>query len=306
MIELRQFRQFVAVAEEMSFRRAAERLHMAQPPLTAAIRRIEAELGVVLIERSNRIERLTAAGNVFLVEARRAVAQSERAMEQARRVGRGLAGTLRVVFVATAAHDLLPGIVRAFRTRHADVALDLQEATTAQQAAALQDDRADVGLAAMPLPEGADLETVSLRKGSLMAALPADHACASHRKMRLADLSHEAWILFPPSFGPGLHRRIVTGCAQAGFTPGVVQQAVQMETIVSLVAAGLGVSLVPPALAQAGRRGVRFVELQGPGTPIRYELGLAYARRSPLVDAFSWPRPGRPLRGARGRRPPHR
>lgn len=286
MIELRQFRQFVAVAEEMNFRRAAERLHMAQPPLTAAIRRIEAELGVELIERSNRIERLTAAGGVFLIEARRALAQSERAMEQARRAGLGLAGTLRVTFVATAAHDLLPAMVRAFRIRHGDVALDLQEATTAQQAAALQDDRADVGLAALPLPEGAALETVSLRKTCLMAALPRDHARASRKKLRLADLSDEPWILFPPSLGPGLHRRIVTACAQAGFTPGVVQQAVQMDTIVSLVAAGLGVSLVPPALAEAGRRGVRFAALEGPGTPIRYELGLAYARRSPLVDAF--------------------
>jgi len=286
MIELRQFRQFVAVAEEMNFRRAAERLHMAQPPLTAAIRRIEAELGVMLIERSNRIERLTVAGGVFLVEARHAIAQSERAIEQARRAGQGLAGNLRVVFVATAASDLLPRIVRAFRIRHRDVALDLQEATTAQQAAALRDDRADVGLAALPLPEGGALKTVSLRKTCLVAALPRDHARASHKKVRLADLADEPWILFPPSLGPGLHRRIVTACARAGFTPGVVQQAVQMDTIVSLVAAGLGVSLVPPALAEAGRRGVRFIEIQGRGTPVRYELGLAYARRSPLVDAF--------------------
>ncbi len=286
MIELRQFRQFVAVAEEMNFRRAAERLHMAQPPLTAAIRRIEAELGVMLIERSNRIERLTSAGDVFLIEARRAIAQSERAIELAKRAGHGLAGTLRVAFVATAAHDLLPGIVRAFRAQHGDVALDLQEATTAQQAAALRDDRADVGLAALPLPEGSALKTVSLRKTRLMAAVPRDHACASRKKLRLADLAQEPWILFPPSLGPGLHRRIVTACAQAGFTPTVVQQAVQMDTIVSLVAAGLGVSLVPPALAEAGRRGVRFVELQGRGTPVRYELGLAYARRSSLVDAF--------------------
>lgn len=286
MIELRQFRQFVAVAEEMNFRRAAERLHMAQPPLTAAIRRIEAELGVMLIERSNRIERLTAAGGVFLIEARRAIAQSERAIELAKRAGHGLAGTLRVAFVATAAHDLLPGIVRAFRAQHGDVALDLQEATTAQQAAALRDDRADVGLAALPLPEGVALKTVSLRKTGLMAAVPRDHAYASRKKLRLADLAHEPWILFPPSLGPGLHRRIVTACAQAGFAPAVVQQAVQMDTIVSLVASGLGVSLVPPALAEVGRRGVRFVELQGRGTPVRYELGLAYARRSPLVDAF--------------------
>lgn len=286
MIDLRQYRQFVAVAEEMNFRRAAERLHMAQPPLTAAIRRVEAELGVALIERTNRVERLTSAGEVFLLEARRVLAQSERAIEQARRAGEGLAGSLRITFLATAAHEMLPAIVRRFRARHGDVSLELQEATTAQQAAALVDDRADVGLVALPLPEWASLTTVSLRRAALVAALPQQHPLVSRAKLGLADLAREAWILFPPALGPGLHRRVVAACARAGFVPNVVQQAVQMDTIVSLVAAGLGVSVVPPALAEAGRRGVRFRPLQGRGAPIRYELGIVYAQASPLVDSF--------------------
>lgn len=286
MIELRQYRQFVAVAEEMNFHRAARRLHMAQPPLTAAIRRIEALLGVSLMERTNRIERLTAAGEAFLLEARRVLAQSERAIEQARRAHRGLAGTLRLTFVATTAHELLPAVVRSFRSSHPDVALELQEATTAQQAAALRDDRADIGLVALPLPEWASLQTVSMGKAALMAALPRDHGLASRARVTLSELGQEPWILFPPSLGPGLHRRIIAACARAGFVPNVVQEAVQMATIVSLVAAGLGVSAVPPALAATGRRGAIFVPLQGRGTPIAYELGLAYARRPPLVEAF--------------------
>jgi DNA-binding transcriptional LysR family regulator len=280
------YRQFVAVAEEMNSRRAAERLHMAQPPLTAAIRRIESELGVSLIERTNRVERLTPAGEVFLLEARRVLAQSERAVEQARRAGQGLAGALRVTFVATAAHELLPAIVRAFRARHGDVSLELQEATTAQQAAALRDDRADIGLVALPVPEWASLTAIGLRRTALVAVLPQEHRLASSARLGLADLVGEAWILFPPALGPGLHRRIVAACSRAGFAPNVVQQAVQMDTIASLVAAGLGVSVAPPALAEAGRPGVRFRPLHGRGTPIRYELGIAYARRSPLVDAF--------------------
>lgn len=286
MIDLRQYRQFVAVAEEMNFRRAAERLHMAQPPLTAAIRRLEAELGVALLERTNRVERLTPAGEVFLLEARRVLAQSERAIEQARRAGEGLAGSLRITFVATAAHAMLPRIVRGFRARHGDVSLELQEATTAQQAAALIDDRADIGLVALPLPDWASLTVVGLRQTALVAALPQEHRLASRAKLGLADLAREPWILFPPALGPGLHRRIVAACAKAGFAPNVVQQAVQMDTIVSLVAAGLGVSVVPPALAEAGRPGVRFRPLHGRGAPIRYELALAFARASPLVDSF--------------------
>lgn len=286
MIELRQYRQFVAVAEEMNFHRAARRLRMAQPPLTAAIRRIEAALGVRLMERTNRIERLTPAGEAFLLEARRVLAQGERAIEQARRAARGLAGTLRLTFVATTAHELLPAAVRSFRASHPDVALELQEATTAQQAAALRDDRADIGMVALPLPEWASLQTVGLGRAALMAALPRDHALASQARVALGALAREPWILFPSSLGPGLHRRIAAACARAGFVPDVVQEAVQMETIVSLVAAGLGVSAVPPALAATGRPGVVFLPLEGRGTPIAYELGLAYARRSPLVEAF--------------------
>jgi DNA-binding transcriptional LysR family regulator len=273
MIELRQFRQFVAVAEELSFRRAAERLHMAQPPLTAAIRRIEEELGQVLIERSNRVERLTPAGEVFLIEARRA--------------GQGLTGSLRVTFVASAARDLLPSILRAFRARHADVALELHEATTAQQVTALREDRADIGIVVVPLPEAAQLTVARLRREELLVALPRRHRLASRQVLRLADLASESWILFPAGFGPGLHARIVDACRVAGFSPRVTQEAVQMETIVSLVAAGMGVSLVPPAMAKPRRSDVRFVRVTGAGSPVRYELALAYARPSPLVEAFA-------------------
>lgn len=286
MIDLRQFRQFVAVAEELSFRKAAERLHMAQPPLTAAIRRIEEELGQVLIERSNRVERLTPAGEVFLIEARRLLAQSQRAVDMARRAGQGLTGSLRVTFVASAARDLLPSILRTFRARHADVALDLHEATTAQQVVALREDRADIGIVVVPLPGATRLSLAPLRREELLAVLPRRHRLASRRALRLADLASESWILFPAGFGPGLYARIVDACREAGFSPRVAQEAVQMETIVNLVAAGMGVSLVPPAMAKPLRSDVRFVRLTGTGTPVRYELALAYSRPSPLIEAF--------------------
>lgn len=127
MIELRQFRQFIAVAEELSFRRAAERLNMAQPPLTTTIKRIEDEVGTTLIERTNRIGRLTEAGHVFLDEARKTVNQAERAMLAAKRAGAGLTGTLRITFVASAAREILPSILLRFREHYPAVRLELRK-----------------------------------------------------------------------------------------------------------------------------------------------------------------------------------
>ncbi|MDC7785576.1 LysR family transcriptional regulator [Rhodoplanes sp. TEM] len=286
MIELRQFRQFVAVAEELSFRRAAERLHMAQPPLTASIRKLETELGTTLLERTNRVERLTPAGRVFLEEARRALAQAERAIRDARRAGEGLIGSLRLTFVASSAHSLLPQLIRSFRARHAEVALDLQEASTAQQVQALQMDRADLGLVVLPLADPHGLTVVPLVRDSLVVALPGGHHLARRRKVALAELSREPWIRFPARYGPGLHSRITAACAAAGFVPQVVQEALQMETIVGLVAAGLGVAVVSPAAADRERHDIGFRPLVGPGTPIGYDIALAYPRATPVVEAF--------------------
>ena len=151
MIELRQFRQFVAVAEELSFRRAAERLRMAQPPLTTAVKRIECELGVVLLERSSRVVRLTAPGRAFLEEARRTIRQAERAAGAARRAAEGLTASLRVTFVPVLAHEFLPSILRRFRQRHPGVHLELSEAPTGPQTRALLNEEADFGLLVPPL-----------------------------------------------------------------------------------------------------------------------------------------------------------
>ena len=158
MIELRQLRQFVAVAEEMSFHRAAERLHMAQPPLTAAIRKIEQELGVPLLERGNRITRITEAGQVFLIEARRTLAQFERTLGNTRRAARGLTESLRLTFVDSTVNALLPGILRQFRQAHPQAEFHLQEATTAEQLIALRDDRADIGMVVLPIAPQDELQ----------------------------------------------------------------------------------------------------------------------------------------------------
>lgn len=278
MIGLRQFEQFLAVAELMSFRQAAERLNMAQPPLTAAIRQMEAELGVRLLERSNRITALTPAGAVLVDEARRAVQQAARALDLTRRTGAGEIGMLRLGFVASAVKDLLPRLIVAFRKGYSEVSLQLTEATSAQQVSGLLDDTLDAGLIVLPMPPGAEgrLRVCATVVSSLIAAIPADDPLAQRTgPVGLAELKERPWIEFPQNEGPGLYSVITQACAAAGFVPRVAQRAVQMETIVSLVGAGLGVALVPQVFCDPARSGVVFRNIEGPGAPIEYALGLA-------------------------------
>jgi DNA-binding transcriptional LysR family regulator len=286
VIELRQFKQFIAVAEELSFRRAAERLHMAQPPLTTTIKRIEDEIGTTLIERTNRIARLTEAGRVFLDEARRTVSQAERAILAARRAGAGLTGTLRITFVASAAREILPSILLRFREHYPEVKLELREAMTAEQVAALLNDESDLGFVIPPLREAGSLNLEVVVRNRLVAAVPDGHPLAKSARIALSDLAQESWISFTARQGPGLYELIQSACRKAGFSPRIGQEAPQMDTITNLVAGGMGVALVSRALVGGGREGVAFRELVGPGTPVEYELAIAYGSPSPILDAF--------------------
>jgi len=292
MLSLRQLQQFLAVAESMSFRRAAARLNMAQPPLTAAIRQLEDELGVRLFERTNRITALTAAGLVLRDEARRTIVQAERAITLTRRAAAGLSGSLRIGFVATGIRHIVPELIPRFRASHPDVSLELVEAPTARQVAALLEDRLDLGIVVLPLPGDIErhIATRIILRSELAAALPSRHVLArkAGTPLALADLAREPWILFPETEGPGLHQRIWSACAAAGFAPNVSQRAIQMDTIVGLVAAGLGVALVPRLNRSERADDVVFRPLTGAGVPVLYEVAVAWRRsdKSPVLAAL--------------------
>ena len=287
MADLRQFRQFIAVAETLSFRGAAERLRMAQPPLSAAVKRIESELGVKLFDRSSRVVRLTEPGRVFLEEARRTLAQAERAAESTRRAAQGLVGNLRVTFVPSMAHDILPRVLRAFRQDHPRVDLDLSEAASGRQGVAIRSDQADLGLLVPPLPDSTGLIVKPVMHEELVAAIPAEHPLATLDAIRLVDMRDEPWILSPPLQAPGYYSRIATACGKAGFAPRVIQQAVQMDTILGLIAGGLGVCLVPGRLVHP-REGVVFRKVKGPGTPVPYQIAAVWRQNNtnPSLAAF--------------------
>jgi DNA-binding transcriptional LysR family regulator len=271
---LHRLRQFVAVAEELHFGRAAARLGMTQPPLSMQIRQLEAELGVALLRRTKRHVALTNAGSVLLREARRALEQVEQAVDLTRRAGRGAAGSLRIGFISTAAYSILPPLVRAFRARYPDVDVTLTEMTTDIQLEAMANGGLDLGFVLLPV-DPARVAHAPVFAEPLVLALPKSHALARGKgAVRARSLAGEPFILFPRAVAPAAHDKILGYAQSAGFAPRIAQTAVQMQTIVGLVSAGLGVALVPACMRELKRPGVVYRTLS-PAPPL-FETALAW------------------------------
>lgn len=283
-IDLRQLRQFVAVAEEGHFGRAAERLGMAQPPLSQAILRLEQQVGHALFTRRPRV-RLTAAGEVLLGTARRTLAQVEAGVDAARRAGRGEAGRLTIGFAASVLPGVLPGIVRAYRDAYPGVELRLRELATAAQADALRDGSIDVGFLRQPA-EDAELACEPLLREPFAAVLPPGHPLGAARRVRLGALAGEPFVLFPRAVAPTLHDQVNALCAAAGFAPRIVQEAQEWLTIVGLVEAGLGVSVVPASFRRLRWGGVVYRPLTPTGAATVVSLCWRRADLSPTAAAF--------------------
>jgi DNA-binding transcriptional LysR family regulator len=284
-MELRHLRYFIAVAEELHFGRAAARLHIAQPPLSQQIRHLEEELGVPLFTRTKRRVQLTEAGQVFLAEARQTLAQAEQAVRAAQRAHRGEIGRLAVGFVSSATAEVLPAILRMFRARFPEVELTLHELVTSQQVHALRQGRLQMGFLRPPVHDDAlALETV-LRE-PLVVLLPNTHDLASRRQIPLSALAHESFILPPHTPGFGLRDHVQQVCQAVGFSPRVSQEALQFQAIIGLVAAGLGISVVPASVRLLRQQGVVYRALQDQ-TPLR-EMAIAWRRddTSSVLQAF--------------------
>jgi DNA-binding transcriptional LysR family regulator len=266
-MELRHLRYFVTLAEELHFGRAAERLHIAQPPLSQQIRQLEAELGFQLFYRTKRTVQLTEAGQVFFSEIQGILRQLEQAIQVGRQTSRGEIGQLVIGFVSSAAYNVLPTILRAFRTRVPAVSLELHELTTNQQSQWLREGRIDVGFLRPPVEEDLfNFETIF--QESLMVALPETHLMANQSSVSLRSLSSEPFILFPRAIAPGLYDQIISLCQQADFSPTVAQEAIQLQTIVSLVAAEMGIAIVPESLQHLQRTGVLYKAIQEPTSKV--------------------------------------
>lgn len=285
--ELRQLRYFVAVAEEMHFGRAARRLHMTQPPLSQAIQALEAQLGTALFSRNRRSVALTAAGQTLLPEVQRLLQQVEALPALAQRSAAGESGRLSIAFVPVADYKVLPAALREFRAALPSVHLDLQEATTDIQIELLASGRIDVGFLLPPLPDKlkAEVDYLPLTSEPLVLALPEGTATTKTRLSlkRCADLP---LIIFPRRMSPAFHDQILACLRDAGLSPRIGQEAIQMQTIVSLVSAGMGFALVPQSVSNMKRPGVEYRAMQEPSPWV--EIGLAWRRdnASPVLSAF--------------------
>ncbi len=275
-MELRQLRYFVAVAEERHFGRAAARLHIAQPPLSQQIRRFEAELGEPLLYRTTRSVELAPAGEVLLERAREILAAVDSALEDARRAARGEYGRLALGFTGSSTYELLPAIAAALRTELAGVVVDLRgELLTPAQVARLLDGTLDLGLLRPPIRER-DLCIEVLRSEPLIAVLPETHPLADAESIPLELLEREPFVTYPSHFRSVLHDAVEDACAAHGFKPVAAHEVAETATLVSFVAAGLGVSLVPASVGNMTVRGAIYRPLSQDTT--RVELAAAWRR----------------------------
>lgn len=280
-LELRHLRYFVAVADELHFGRAAERLHISQPPLSMQIRALEDILGTPLFHRTRRRVSLTKAGEIFVREARQILERTEGAILAAQRAARGEVGELAIGFVSSANFSVLPPLLRQFRARAPGVRLTLRESTTDVQLVDLAEGRIDVGLVLAPIDAPA-LAYRPIHREPLVVALPEQHRLAGQPgAVRLADLADDPFVLIPRHLAPGFYDDIVSYCRRTGFSPRVEQEAVQMQTIVSLVSSGIGVSLMPASMENLRRTGVIYKPL-AESSPVS-EIGLVWRRDDELA-----------------------
>jgi DNA-binding transcriptional LysR family regulator len=285
MVELRQLRQFVAVAEELSFRRAAARLHMSQPPLTVAIKRLEAEIGRPLFERSKHHVKLTDPGYLFLFEARRILAQAERAVQIAQSASNGV---LHLAHLGSVTLGLLPPLLRDFQRDYPSIELNVTMAGTFHQVEMLRRGEVDLGLIRIPIEDARGLKVTVLCEEKMLIAVPADHPLAARKKVKVEMLAAESFISYPPPEGPSFEGAFVLACQRAGFYPRIVQHAMQMLTKLSFVSSGLGITLIPGSMRSVQLENVAYLDIDEGKTPLGYSLALAAPTKStnPASTAF--------------------
>jgi DNA-binding transcriptional LysR family regulator len=285
-IELRTWRQFVHVAEELHFGRAAARLHMTQPPLTLAIQGLERRLGVLLFERSRRGVLLTAAGAALLPAAQRLLREADDLPRIAQAAAAGQAGRLRLAFVSSIAYGPLPDWLRGFRHAHPEVTLQLREATLDVQLAAFDSDDIDAGFvlhAPGAVPPG--FAALPVLAEPLVLALPEAHALAAQRTLRWASVAAEPLVIFPREIAPSLFDAVLAAYRAQGATPHIAQEAIQMQTIVNLVSSGMGLAWVPESVTRLQRPGVVYRTLSAAG--LACETSLVWREPAgPVVQRF--------------------
>lgn len=277
-----------ALADTLNFRRAAERLHIAQPALTVSIQKLEAELDTALFVRDQRGVALTPSGRVALAEARRILFHAGQFSELVHAAASGLGGTLRVGFVGSTTYHVLPRLVSRFRDEYPGVELVLRDATSASILRSLEEEALDVGLVRTPLMAHGTAALVPLERDQFVAALPRANPLAREPSLTLSDLSRERFVMYARGEASGLHSAAMSACQLAGFLPRVTQEATQIQTVLALVESGLGVALVPSIMQRFASD--RLVYRPLADYPLAASIGIALTYlpqlESPVVRHF--------------------
>jgi len=289
-MDLRQFRYFVAVAEELHFTRAAARLNIGQPPLSLQIQAIERELGVSLLKRTRRNVELTPAGQLFLQEARLALLQADRAVQTVTRAAKGEMGTLRMSFITSAPLvNVFTSAVRTFRTTSPDVHLELRSTSSVKIIDDVLLGTVDLGFTrpAISTILPTSLAAIPIYQDNLMAVLPVDHPLnAKSGPISMGELKNELFVLRPRGSGTGFYEQIFDMCAEAGFSPQIVQEAVEATTTLGLVAAGVGITIAPEALRCINVHDVVWRELADANVKSRILLIYNKNNTNPIRERF--------------------
>ncbi|MDM5229741.1 LysR substrate-binding domain-containing protein [Lysinibacillus pakistanensis] len=282
-MDIRKMRYFIMVAEELNFSRAAERLRMAQPPLSQEIRKLEEELGVQLFHRTKRMVELTDAGKVFLEGSQQTLFQLERTIKETQLAAEGKIGNLIIGFVDST--EIVIEVLNKFRERFPKIHLVLREMTTEQQLKALYEKQIQIGFIRSKQNNGI-LSSEVCSEESLRLVLHQDHPFASLPEIPLQLLIDEPFILFPRQMGPNFYDLIISYFWEHGVSLNVVQEAIQMQTIVNLVATGMGVSVVPSSVESYKRPGVIYKKIQETTPKVNLYVGWREDEKSAVVDHF--------------------
>jgi DNA-binding transcriptional LysR family regulator len=287
-MQLDQLRYFIAVAEELHFRRAAERLHISQPPLSFHIKALELEVGTQLLNRNTRQVSLTEAGAAFLVRAKRILSDVAEAAEEVKGISTGRAGSLRIGFtISTSFHPFFCDSVFRYRRAYPEVMVSLSEFVSERQIDVLLEERLDVGFLRGRFDQVAGLTMKALTREALVLALHRSHPLASKARVSTTSLRTEPFISYPANAGVGIYRQILALCERAGFEPRVIQEALEPSVIMGLVAAGLGVAIVPSSLRSIKIADVVFVPLDDPEAVATLYVAYRSNDDSPRVRAFA-------------------
>jgi DNA-binding transcriptional LysR family regulator len=284
-IELRHLRYFVAVAEELHFGRAAQRLHLAQPPLSQQIRKLEDLLGYALFARTSRSVNLTQAGKALLQRAQRTLRNVQRDIDETRSIGRGDVGSLHVGFIGSAMLTTLPSILRSYRTAYPQVRLHLHESFTSMVIDGLENGTLDAGILRDADPvEG--FEVITILSEPFVGVLPATHPAAKQKSLSISSLRDDPFVYYPRSAGTRAYEKPLTLCEEHGFRPQIVQEASHWLTILRLIAAGQGVSIAPACVRQIASPDVVCLPLRGAKAVSTIELAWLAGDVRPIVQRF--------------------